>query len=129
MLADGRSWHEWGRWQTTELEREGDPPPDGLGAIRRNVQRPFTMRELIDVWEPPHRFGYELLSGLPMRDYHGVVTLTTAGPDGSCTNIHWQSRFDAPVRLLDAPLRAFAQAVVNDVAGRVAREAERRAAA
>ena len=127
VLADGRSWHEWGRWQTTELEREGDPPPDGVGAIRRNVRRQLTIREQVELWEPPSRFGYTLLSGLPLRDYHSVVTLTESGADGRCTNIHWESRFDARVRALDAPMRALVQATLDEVAGGIAREAERRA--
>jgi hypothetical protein len=127
VLADGRSWHEWGAWQTTELEREGDPPPDGVGAIRRNVRRPLTVREQVELWDPPSRFGYTLLSGLPLRDYHSVVTLSEAGADRDCTNIHWESRFDARIRALDAPMRAFVRATLNEVAGGVAGEAERRA--
>jgi hypothetical protein len=127
VLADGRSWHEWGDWQTTELERQGDPPPDGVGAIRRNVRRPLTVREQVELWEPPSRFGYKLLSGLPLRDYHSVVTLTDAGANGDCTNVHWESRFDARPRVLDAPMRAFVGATLRDVAGKIAREAERRA--
>jgi hypothetical protein len=126
VLADGRSWHEWGDWQTTELEREGDPPPDGVGAVRRNVRRPLTIREQVELWEPPSRFGYTLLSGLPVRDYHAVVTLTGAGADGASTNIHWEARFDGRWRALDAPMRAFVRATLNDVARKVAAAAERR---
>ena len=128
VIADARSWQEWGGWDRTELEREGEPAPDGFGAIRRIVRGPVTVRERVDVWQPPSRFGYELLSGLPVREYHSVVTLTPSGADGRCTNLHWESRFDARVRLLEAPMRAFVQATLNDVARRVAREAERRAA-
>jgi hypothetical protein len=126
VLADARSWQEWGDWQTTELEREGDPAPDGPGAIRRSVRRPLTIREEVELWEPPSRFGYRLLSGLPLRDYHAVVTLTDAGADGSGTNIHWESRFDARTRLLDPPMRAFIRYVLRDISQRVAAEAERR---
>ena len=128
VIADGRSWHEWGRWQKTELEREGDPPPDGVGAIRRNVRRPVVVREEVERWEPPSRFGYKLLSGLPLRDYHSVVTLSVSGAKGDCTNIHWESRFDARIKALDAPMRAFVKATLNEVAGQIAREAERRRA-
>jgi len=127
VVADGRSWKEWGGWQSTELEREGDPPPDGLGAVRRNVRRPLTIREQVELWEPPSRFGYVLLSGLPLRNYHAVVTLTASGAERDCTNIHWESRFDARWRVLDGAMRAFVQATLNDVTGRLAREAERRA--
>ena len=124
VLSDLRSWREWGDWQVTDVEREGDPPPYGVGAVRRLVRRPLTIRELVELVEPPSRFGYTLLSGLPLRDYHAVVTLTDAGPES--TNIHWQSRFDARWRILDGPMRAFIRATLDDVARKVAAEAERR---
>jgi hypothetical protein len=126
VLVDARSWPEWADWQRTELEREGDPPPDGIGAIRRSVRRPLTIREQVELWEPPERYGYTLLSGLPVRDYHAVVTLTPSGSDGDATNIHWESRFDGRWRLLDAPLRAAVRQTLNDVAKKLAAEAERR---
>lgn len=129
VLADVRSWSDWGDWQATELEREGDPPPDGVGAIRRIVRRPVTVREQVELWEPPMRFGYTLLSGLPVRDYHAVVTLTEAGAEGDCTNIHWKSSFDAMVPGTNAPLRAVVQKVLRDIAEQVACESERRASA
>ena len=126
VLADARSWQEWGDWHKTELEREGDPPPDGIGAIRRNVRRPLTIREQVELWEPPGRFGYTLLSGLPLRDYHSVVTLTDAGADGASTNIHWESRFDARWRILDAPMRALVRSTLKEVSKQITAEAERR---
>jgi hypothetical protein len=126
VLADARSWQEWGDWQKAELEREGDPPPDGIGAIRRNVRRPLTIREQVELWEPPERFGYTLLSGIPVRDYHAVVTLTESGSDGASTNIHWESRFDARWRVLDRLMRSAIRATLNDVARKIAGEAERR---
>jgi hypothetical protein len=125
VLADLRSWHEWGDWQVTEITQEGDPPPNGVGALRRLVQRPLTMRERVELFEPPSRFGYELLSGLPVRGYHSVVTLTEAGPDA--TNIHWESRFDGRWRVLDAPMRRFIGYVLRTVAGKLAAAAEGRA--
>ena len=87
------------------------------------------MREHIVIWEPPSRFGYDLLSGLPVRGYRSVVTLTEAGGDDDGTNIHWESRFDGRWRVLDGPMRAFIRRTLNDVSARVAAEAERRAAA
>jgi hypothetical protein len=126
VLADSRSWQDWGAWQKSDLEREGDPPPEGVGAIRRNVRRPLTVREQVELWEPPSRFGYTVVSGLPVRNYHAVVTLTKAGADGRGTNIHWESRFDGRVRALDAPMRALIRSTLEDVVKKVAAEAERR---
>ena len=125
VLADVRSWKAWGDWHTTELEREGDPPPNGVGAIRLTARRPLRVREEVEIWEPPGRFGYTLLSGLPLRDYHSVVTLTEAGGGG--TNVHWQSRFDVSVRGSDALFRFLVSKTLKDIATKLAREAERRA--
>ena len=126
LLADLRSWQEWGDWQITDIEREGDPPPYGVGTIRRLVQRPITMKERVELLEPPSRFGYEALSGLPMRNYHAVVTLTDAGE--GATNIHWESRFDGRWRVLDSPMRAFIGYVLRNITKKLAGAAEQRAA-
>jgi hypothetical protein len=124
VLSDLRTWNQWGDWQTTAIDREGDPPPYGVGALRRMVQRPLTMREQVELWEPSERFGYELLSGLPVRHYHALVTLTDAG-EGT-TNIHWQARFDGRWRVLDAPMRRFIGYVLRAVTAKLAAEAVRR---
>jgi uncharacterized protein YndB with AHSA1/START domain len=123
VLADGRSWSEWGEWQTTEYEREGDPAPDGVGAIRRFTLRRVTTREQVVLFEPPSRFGYELLSGIPVRNYRADVTLTDAGDGG--TNIHWESRFDARFRGTDALVRAGIAKVLRDISKQLAVAAER----
>ena len=125
VLVDVRSWKDWGDWHTTELEREGDPPPNGIGAIRLTARRPLRVREQVEIFEPPARFGYTLLSGLPLRDYHSVVTLSDAGGGG--TNLHWQSRFDVAVRGTDRLFRFLAAKVLADIAGQLVAEAERRA--
>ena len=127
VLADARSYRQWSDWQTSELEREGDPPPDGIGAIRRSTRGPIKIREQVELWDPPSRFGYTLLSGLPVSDYHGVVTLTDAGAAHDCTNIHWEATFDVRIPGLGAPLRAAVGRTLSDVAEQLARESERRA--
>jgi Polyketide cyclase / dehydrase and lipid transport len=50
LLADGNTWPIWSPIESFELEREGNPPPEGPGAIRvfrrgRNVGRD----QLVDV--------------------------------------------------------------------------------
>jgi uncharacterized protein YndB with AHSA1/START domain len=124
VLADGRSWSEWGDWQTTEYEREGDPPPDGVGAIRRFTRRPVTTREEVVLFEPPSRFAYELLAGIPVRNYRADVTLTDSGDGG--TNIHWESRFDVKVPGTAFFFRPFIRRVIGDVARQLAAGADAR---
>ena len=125
VLADVRTWSDWGDWHTTELEHEGEPPPNGIGAIRFTARRPLKVREQVEVWDPPERFGYTLLSGLPLRDYHSLVTLTEAGQ--GATSIHWRSQFDVSVRGTDRLFRFLVRRTLEDIAGKLAAEAERRA--
>jgi hypothetical protein len=124
LLADGCSWSEWGPWQKAELEQEGTPPPDGVGAIRRLIRRPTVTRERVTAFEPGSRLSYEMLSGLPLRGYQGEVTLSEA--DGG-TEIHWHTEFDGAKIPGTAPLfRRMLDRFIADVAKRVAREAEQR---
>jgi hypothetical protein len=81
-------------------------------------------REEVTEFEPPSRYGYRLLSGLPVRDYRAQVTLSDAA-DG--TEIHWHSEFDARFPGTGGLVRRSLQRVVRDVASRLAAEAERRA--
>lgn len=125
VLSDVTSWKEWGSYDVSELEREGDPAPGGIGAIRVTGRRPIKVREEVEIWDPPARFGYTLLSGLPVRDYHAVVTLSESG--GGATNLHWQSRFDAALPGTNGISRFLAGRILADVAKQVGGEAERRA--
>src|SRR5438093_1598427 len=79
VIAEGRRWSEWGPWQKSELEQEGEPPPDGVGAIRRLTRRPVLNRERVTVFDPPERFGYEVISGMGLRNYRAEIRLSVAG--------------------------------------------------
>jgi hypothetical protein len=90
-LADINTWSEWGQWDETTRTRDGDPPPDGVGAMRRFRRGRRTHEEEVVAFEPPRRLAYEVRSGLPVRDYHAEVTLE---PVGDGTRIVWESQFD-----------------------------------
>ncbi len=91
LVADGASYPRWSPIESFELEREGDPPPEGVGAIRVFRQGRITGRDLIVEIVPNRRFVYTALSGLPTRDYRGEVDLTPTADGG--TDIHWHSSF------------------------------------
>jgi uncharacterized protein YndB with AHSA1/START domain len=108
LLADGSTWPRWSPIESFELERPGNPPPEGPGAIRvfrrgRTVGRD----QLVDV-VPGERLVYVSLSGVPVRDYRGEVELT---PSLGGTDINWQASFTPKVPgtgwLLDRGLRRF----------------------
>ena len=121
VLADARRWKEWTATRTSELEREGSPDPDGVGALRRFGAGPVRTREEVVEFEPPHRLVYEMRSGMPIRGYRAEVTLS---PWGAGTEIAWRSRFEPLIPGTGALLRVFLSAMVGDIARRLARRAE-----
>jgi hypothetical protein len=89
-LADLRGWHDWGPWTKTELD--GDIRTM-VSERKRLTGKPYVMKERVIVLEPEQRFEYELLSGLPVKNYRAVVTLTD---EGEGTAINWRATFDPP---------------------------------
>jgi uncharacterized protein YndB with AHSA1/START domain len=122
LLADARGWPEWSPFDAAELEREGSPPPDGVGAIRRLTYGKNVSRECIVAFEPPHWLAYQLLAGLPVRDYRADVTLQRT-PDGG-TAIRWQAQFEPLVPGIGWLVRRRLEPFLSDVAQRLARRAE-----
>lgn len=90
LLADGSSWPSWSPIESFRLERPGDPPPEGPGAIRVFEQGRTTGRDHLLEVTPDTRLRYESLSGLPVRDYTASVELT---PAGGGTDIRWRASF------------------------------------
>ena len=90
LLADGSTYPLWSPIESFVLEREGDPPPEGVGAIRVFQQGRTTGRDEIVEVVPGRRLGYVSLSGLPIRDYRATVDLE---PNEDGTAIRWHSSF------------------------------------
>ena len=68
------------------LDREGIPAPNGVGAVRRiEALGPAIVEEIIE-YQRPTRYAYKLISGAPVRDHVGTVTLR---PVGSGTEVSW----------------------------------------
>jgi hypothetical protein len=91
LVGEADRWKEWSFLTRSELERNGDPAPDGVGAVRRFTRYGIGSREEVTAWEPPGHLGYRILSGFPVREYWADVTLT---PEGSGTLITWSASFD-----------------------------------
>ena len=122
LLADARGWSNWARFTKSDLEREGDPPPDGVGAIRNFGTGFSKSREEVVEFEPPRRFAYRLLKGLPLEDYLAVVTLDE---DGDGTRITWHSTFErSRVPGTTGFYRWFLERFITDLVKRLAQAAE-----
>jgi len=91
LLADGSTWPSWTPIESTELEQPGNPPPEGISAIRVNRMGRTTGRDQILELVPNQRYAYASLSGVPVRDYVGEVDLSPT--PGGGTAIHWHSSF------------------------------------
>ena len=110
----------WLRGST--LEREGSPPPNGVGAIRVLSVAGPPLRDEITAYEPPHHFAYKLLSGpLPVRDYVGDVRLDDAG---GATRIAYHVTV-TPRPLVQPILRAVMKRAIGQIVEGIAKAAER----
>ena len=113
-LSDLEGWHEWGPWSETKLDGEIHTM---VAERKRLTGKPYVMKERVLALEPEERFEYELLSGLPVRGYRGVVRLADE-PDG--TAIHWSSTFNSPWPFLGGLWRGAMLKVISDVSERLA---------
>jgi hypothetical protein len=92
LLADAPGWPRWAGplAATASWEREGEPAPGGVGAIRKIGRWPQYGREQIVEYDPPNHVAYTVLSGVPVRDYRADVDIV---PEGSGTMLRWRASF------------------------------------
>lgn len=124
ILADGAGWSKWAGPMVVRSwwEREGDPAPGGVGAIRRLGMEKVGSREEIVEYDPPHHLAYTILAGLPVRDYRADVRIT---PEGGGSAIDWSGVFVPTVAGTGPLLRAFLRLTIGGFVKRLARYAER----
>ena len=90
FYTDHVGWERWAGVKEVVLRQTGDPPPNGLGAIRVIRARGMAIEEEITAFEPPRRLGYRLVAGAPVRDHAGEVRFE---PDAAGTRVTWTVRF------------------------------------
>lgn len=125
VLTDHRRYAEMTSLRKAELEREGDPAPNGLGAIRVLTLLGPPMREEVIAYEPPRRFSYTILSGLPVRDHVGTVELT---PSDGGTRIVYAVHTTPTVPFGGFAVVAGVKQGIKTLLAGVIKESERRAA-
>ena len=125
VLTDHRRYPEITSLRKAELEREGAPAPNGLGAIRVLTVAGPPMREEVIGYDPPHRFSYTILSGLPVRDHVGTVELT---PRDGGTKVVYAIHTTPTVPLGGFAVVAVLEQGIKTLLAGVAKESERRAA-
>ncbi|HZM79642.1 MAG TPA: SRPBCC family protein [Candidatus Limnocylindrales bacterium] len=118
VLADTASWADWAPFDEVTVEKGHE-----IGEIRRLRSGRITTRERIVGFEPPRRYVYEIISGLPIRDYVAEVLFSPLAGDG--TEVRWQARFRPKIpgtgwvlkRLLQGAVRKGADALVRRADG------------
>ena len=125
VLTDHRRYSEITGLRKSVLEREGEPAPNGVGAIRKLSAAGPPLREEVLAYEPSSRFSYKLLSGLPVRDHVGTVELT---PQAGGTRVVYAVRTTPTVPLVGSAIVGGVKLGIKQLLGGVAKESERRAA-
>jgi len=126
VLTDHRRYAEITPIRKSVLEREGDPSPDGVGAIRVLSSVGPPLREEVLAYEEPERFSYKLLSGAPMRDHVGTVQLSAH--DGG-TRMVYAVRTTPTVPLVGPLVVGVVKQGIKTLINGVSAESERQAAA
>src|SRR5260221_12892948 len=71
------------------VEREGVPPPNGLGAVRAIHARGLTIREEVVAWEAPRAMDYRVVSGAPLQNHRGEIRIV---PEGAGVRVDYRIR-------------------------------------
>ncbi|MGW2651858.1 SRPBCC family protein [Streptomyces sp. NPDC001393] len=122
LVTQGATWPKWAGVRSFTLERADATGGEGPGAVRAFRVGPVTSRVVVVECVPHRRYGYRLLSGLPVRDYQGVGTFAPGV-------IRWRLTFTALVPGTGWLLRRYLQHFVTRFLNGLAHEAERSAAA
>jgi uncharacterized protein YndB with AHSA1/START domain len=126
VLADATGWKDWAGKAivVSEWEREGDPAPGGVGAVRKLGRWPMLTLERITEYEPPHHLGYTIVSGVPVRGYHADIDFVPDGHHG--TTIRWGGAFEPKIPGTGTALELLLGRTVLGFARAAAAEAEKR---
>jgi hypothetical protein len=126
LIGEAARWKEWSFLTRSDLVQEGDPAPDGVGAVRRFTRYRIGSTERVVAWEPPHHLGYTILSGFPVRHYRADVTLASEN-DG--TLVQWSATFDPKIPGTGRLMRVVIRRMLHGFAVAVSGYAERAARA
>jgi uncharacterized protein YndB with AHSA1/START domain len=125
VLTDHRRYAEMTPLRKSVLEREGEPAPNGVGAIRVLHSVGPALREEVIGFERPGRFSYRMLSGVPLRDHVGTVSLE---PGGAGTKVTYAVRTTPTLPVVGAAVVAVAKLAIKQLLNGIVAESERRAA-
>jgi len=126
IMTDATTWTGWSQADRAEVESGHE-----LGEVRRfriplvaGLAWPrLTSRERTTSYEPPRRWGYEMLSGVPgVRDFAAEVNLVPTPAGG--TDIRWRVSLRPAIACTGGALRWMLRRLYAGAATGLARAAE-----
>jgi uncharacterized protein YndB with AHSA1/START domain len=99
LLADHANYDRFRPIRRSELLRQGDPPPNGVGAMRKLLIGPLLrFEEEITAYERPWRLEYLIVRlNAPYEHDGGRIRLAEKG---GWTRVDWTSVFSVPTPLV-----------------------------
>jgi uncharacterized protein YndB with AHSA1/START domain len=125
VITDHRLYAEITPMRKVVLEREGDPAPNGVGAIRVLSSVGPPLREEVVAYRSPTRFSYRVFGGAPVRDHLGTVELS---PEGEGTRMVYAVRMIPTLPVGGGAVVAATKQGIKVLIRGVTKESERRAA-
>ena len=126
LETDGAGWSKWAGPMivSSSWERQGDPAPAGIGAIRKVGLWPVLMREETVEYEQDRRHVYTFIGRSPAKNYRAEVTFTPNAAGG--TDLKWTGSFsDGAIPGTGPVVLAIMRNTIRDVSKRLVKAAER----
>ena len=120
-LTDHRAYASMTPMRQSVLETEGEPAPNGVGAVRRLSLVGPPLRERVTAYDEPAHFAYTLLSGLPVREHVGDVRLE---PTGAGTRLVYRVTSHAKLKAAEPVLGVVLKRAIGQLVDGIAKAAE-----
>ncbi|MFW5925779.1 MAG: DUF5995 family protein [Myxococcota bacterium] len=106
LANDPRRMNLWSLARVEVVSLGDGAHPAGVGALRRvhvpSRLRPLALDEVVVEAEPPHRFAYRVVAGVPVRRHLGRLACE---PSERGTRLRWEVDIEPPNRLLGLLIR------------------------
>ena len=126
LETDGARWADWAKPLIVQSswERQGDPTPAGIGAVRKVGLWPVLMREKTIEYEQDRRHVYELIGpSTPAKDYRAEALFTPNASGG--TDLRWSGSFTEGVPGTGPIMLVFLRGALQLISSRMIKAAER----
>ena len=126
MLTDHAGYTRFRGVSKAERFRDGEPDPNGVGAMRRITTPPVTFEEEILTFDRPRRMDYVIRkANFPLEHEGGSIVVEG---DDSRAHVVWTSTFEVPTRFASGPASAFAAFAVKTGFSRMLADVDKRLA-